>query len=151
MSFIWAAHIVHHQSEEYNLTVALRQSWIQSFFTMFFYLPLATLGFPTEVGLGAIAANAVGQFRFHTRTIGRLGFLESFLNTPSHPGATPAKAHRRHSALNRVFVKKFAEKTVKRIEQIEKRTLELCQAYSWPGNIRELQNIVERSMIFVYG
>jgi PAS domain S-box-containing protein len=45
------------------------------------------------------------------------------------------------------FVKKFAEKMAKRIRQIEKRTLELCQAYSWPGNIRELQNIVERSMI----
>jgi PAS domain S-box-containing protein len=45
------------------------------------------------------------------------------------------------------FVKKFAEKMAKRIKRIEKRTLELCQAYSWPGNIRELQNIVERSMI----
>jgi sterol desaturase/sphingolipid hydroxylase (fatty acid hydroxylase superfamily) len=84
VSFIWAAHIVHHQSEEYNLTVALSQSWIQSLFTMFFYLPLATLGFPTEVALGAIALSAIGQFWFHTRAVGRLGFLESFLNTPSH-------------------------------------------------------------------
>ena len=49
------------------------------------------------------------------------------------------------------FVKKFAEKMAKRIKQIEKRTLELCQAYSWPGNIRELQNIVERSMILCTG
>jgi len=49
------------------------------------------------------------------------------------------------------FVKKFAEKMAKRIKQIEKRTLELCQTYSWPGNIRELQNIVERSMILCTG
>jgi DNA-binding NtrC family response regulator len=49
------------------------------------------------------------------------------------------------------FVKKFAEKMAKRIKQIEKRTLELCQAYSWPGDIRELQNIVERSMILCTG
>jgi PAS domain S-box-containing protein len=49
------------------------------------------------------------------------------------------------------FVKKFAEKMAKRIKQIEKRTLELCQAYAWPGNIRELQNIVERSMILSTG
>src|SRR5215470_3022893 len=49
------------------------------------------------------------------------------------------------------FVKKFAENMAKRIKQIEKRTLELCQAYSWPGNIRELQNIVERSMILCTG
>lgn len=49
------------------------------------------------------------------------------------------------------FVKKFAEKMAKRINRIEKRTLELCQAYDWPGNIRELQNIVERSMILCMG
>ena len=45
------------------------------------------------------------------------------------------------------FVKRFAEKMAKRIRQIEKRTLELCERYQWPGNIRELQNIVERSVI----
>jgi transcriptional regulator with GAF, ATPase, and Fis domain len=49
------------------------------------------------------------------------------------------------------FVKKFAEMMAKRIKQIQKQTLELCQAYSWPGNIRELQNIVERSMILCTG
>jgi PAS domain S-box-containing protein len=45
------------------------------------------------------------------------------------------------------FVKRFAEKMAKRIRQIEKRTLGLCERYQWPGNIRELQNIVERSVI----
>lgn len=45
------------------------------------------------------------------------------------------------------FVKKFAEKMGKRIRRIEKRTLELCEGYAWPGNIRELQNIVERALI----
>ena len=45
------------------------------------------------------------------------------------------------------FVKRFAEKMAKRIRRIDKHTLELCQRYSWPGNIRELQNIVERSVI----
>ena len=49
------------------------------------------------------------------------------------------------------FVKKFAEKMAKRICNIEKRTLELCEAYAWPGNIRELQNIVERSVILCSG
>src|SRR5262249_2706340 len=49
------------------------------------------------------------------------------------------------------FVKKFAEQMAKRVEKIEKRTLELCQAYTWPGNVRELQNIVERSMIVCAG
>jgi formate hydrogenlyase transcriptional activator len=45
------------------------------------------------------------------------------------------------------FVKKFAEKMAKRIRKIEKHTLDICEGYAWPGNIRELQNIVERSAI----
>jgi PAS domain S-box-containing protein len=49
------------------------------------------------------------------------------------------------------FVKRFAEKMAKRIRQIEKRTLEHCERYQWPGNIRELQNIVERSVILCSG
>ena len=49
------------------------------------------------------------------------------------------------------FVKRFAEKMAKRIRQIDKRTLELCDRYPWPGNIRELQNIVERSVILCSG
>ena len=49
------------------------------------------------------------------------------------------------------FVKRFAEKMAKRIRRIEKRTLDLCERYPWPGNIRELQNIVERSVILCGG
>jgi transcriptional regulator with PAS, ATPase and Fis domain len=49
------------------------------------------------------------------------------------------------------FVKRYAEKTGKQIRKIDKNTLELCQGYSWPGNIRELQNIVERSVILCSG
>jgi PAS domain S-box-containing protein len=49
------------------------------------------------------------------------------------------------------FVKRFAEKMAKRIRAIDKRTLELCERYDWPGNIRELQNIVERSVILCSG
>jgi len=96
VSFIWATHIVHHQSEEYNLAVALRQSWIQGLFSMFFYFPLATLGFPLQVGLGTIALNTIGQFWFHTRAIGRMGWLEWVLNTPSH--------HRVHHGRNAKYL-----------------------------------------------
>ena len=49
------------------------------------------------------------------------------------------------------FVKRFAEQMAKRIRQIDQRTLELCERYPWPGNIRELQNIVERSVILCSG
>jgi transcriptional regulator with GAF, ATPase, and Fis domain len=49
------------------------------------------------------------------------------------------------------FVKRYAEKLGKHIRKIDKHTLELCQAYPWPGNIRELQNIIERSVILCSG
>jgi PAS domain S-box-containing protein len=49
------------------------------------------------------------------------------------------------------FVKRYAEKARKRITKIDKNTLKLCQSYDWPGNIRELQNIVERSVILCTG
>jgi formate hydrogenlyase transcriptional activator len=55
------------------------------------------------------------------------------------------------SMLIEYFVKRYAEKIGKQIRNIDKNTLELCQAYSWPGNIRELQNIVERSVILCSG
>ena len=49
------------------------------------------------------------------------------------------------------FVKRYAEKAGKHICKIDNNTLELCQSYPWPGNIRELQNIVERSVILCGG
>ena len=49
------------------------------------------------------------------------------------------------------FVKRYAEKAGKQISKIDKNTLKLCQSYHWPGNIRELQNIVERSVILCTG
>jgi DNA-binding NtrC family response regulator len=49
------------------------------------------------------------------------------------------------------FVKRYAEKAGKQIHKIDANALELCQSYSWPGNIRELQNIVERSVILCSG
>jgi DNA-binding NtrC family response regulator len=49
------------------------------------------------------------------------------------------------------FVKRYAEKARKNINAIDKNTLRLCQSYPWPGNIRELQNIIERSVILCHG
>lgn len=96
INFLWAAHVVHHQSEEYNLTVALRQSALQPFFSMVFYWPLAVLGFPPAVYLACVSFNTLYQFWIHTRTIGRLGPLERVLMTPSH--------HRVHHGRNPVYI-----------------------------------------------
>jgi alkylglycerol monooxygenase len=92
----WAAHVVHHQSEEYNLTVALRQGALQPAFSWVFYLPLALLGFPPAMFLAVSSFNTLYQFWIHTRLIGRLGPLEWIFNTPSH--------HRVHHARNPKYI-----------------------------------------------
>lgn len=95
---LWAAHIVHHQSEEYNLTVALRQSWFQSWFAWVFYLPLAFIGFDPIMFVTLSAFNTLYQFWIHTRAIKHMGFLEHILNTPSH--------HRVHHGSNPKYIDK---------------------------------------------
>jgi sterol desaturase/sphingolipid hydroxylase (fatty acid hydroxylase superfamily) len=92
----WAAHVVHHQSEEYNLTVALRQGALQPAISWVFYLPLALVGFPPAMFLAVSSLDSVYQFWIHTRLVGRLGPLEWVLNTPSH--------HRVHHARNPRYI-----------------------------------------------
>ncbi len=96
VNFLWAAHVVHHQSEDYNLAVALRQSTLQPFLSFFFYLPLALLGFPPLVFFACVAANTIYQFWLHTQLIGRLGPLEAVFVTPSH--------HRVHHGRNPIYI-----------------------------------------------
>lgn len=98
VNIAWSGHGVHHQSEEYNLSVALRQSAFQVFFTWFFYLPLAVLGFSTAWYVSVASFVTMYQFWIHTRFIKTLGPLELILNTPSH--------HRVHHAINGPFIDK---------------------------------------------
>ena len=95
VNVLWAGHVVHHSSEEYNLTVALRQSSLHGLFTWIFYLPLAFLGMPWEMFVACYGLNLVYQFWIHTREVGRLGVLEWFMNTPSH--------HRVHHGVNPTY------------------------------------------------
>jgi sterol desaturase/sphingolipid hydroxylase (fatty acid hydroxylase superfamily) len=92
VNVLWAVHVVHHQSEDYNLAVALRQAVGSSFTSLPFYLPLAFLGVPTVVYATVSAFSTLYQFWIHTELVGKLGPLELVLNTPSH--------HRVHHAVN---------------------------------------------------
>ena len=96
INVFWAAHVVHHQSEEYNLAVALRQGAFQQGFSWIFYLPLALAGFPPVMFLALSSFNTLYQFWIHTRTIGRLGAFEWVFNTPSN--------HRVHHARNPKYI-----------------------------------------------
>ena len=84
VNLFWGGHVVHHQSEDYNLSVALRQSSLQIIWTFAFNLPIALLGFSTLDFALMAAFNTLYQFWIHTETIGKLGWLEYVLNTPSH-------------------------------------------------------------------
>ena len=98
VNFLWAGHVVHHQSEEYNLATALRQSWFAGLFGWVFNLPLAVIGFPTQMFLVGATVNTLYQFWIHTRVVGRLGPLEAWLNTPSH--------HRVHHGVDPEYIDK---------------------------------------------
>lgn len=93
---LWAAHSVHHQSEEYNLTTALRQTSSGFIFSWVFYLPLALVGVPPVVFITVASLNLLYQFWVHTRHIPKLGWLEWVLITPSN--------HRVHHAQNPAYL-----------------------------------------------
>lgn len=99
INFFWNKHAIHHSSEEFNLACALRQS-ISSFVHLFtvFLLPAALLGVPPHV-IGIVAPlHLFAQFWYHTRHIGKMGFLEHIIVTPSH--------HRVHHAINPEYLDK---------------------------------------------
>jgi alkylglycerol monooxygenase len=104
VNLMWAGHVVHHQSEEYNLSVALRQSATQKFYSMFFYAPLAFMGFPTEWFLLCMGINLLYQFWIHTELVGKLPRpIEWVMNTPSHHrvhhGRDPKYIDRNHAGV----------------------------------------------------
>lgn len=85
INLFWGGHVVHHQSEEYNLSVALRQSSLQVIWTFGFSLPIAFLGFKTFDFALIAAFNTLYQFWIHTETIKKLPrWIEFIFNTPSH-------------------------------------------------------------------
>lgn len=92
--WFWASHVIHHSSQHYNLSTALRQTWTGFFSATFiFRLPLFLIGFPPAMVFFVAALNLVYQFWIHTETIGRMPrWFEAVMNTPSH--------HRVHHAAN---------------------------------------------------
>ena len=84
--WFWASHVIHHSSQHYNLTTALRQTWTGFWSLSFaFRLPLLLIGFDVRLVLFVAGINLIYQFWVHTEAVGRLPApLEWLLNTPSH-------------------------------------------------------------------
>ena len=104
VNLMWGAHIVHHQSEEFNYSVALRNSWFTEFVVFFLYLPIPLLGLPLEVFLVGVFVNKLYQFWIHTKTIGRMHpVIEYVFNTPSnhrvHHGKNPQYIDKNYGAI----------------------------------------------------
>ena len=103
VNLFWNRHIIHHSSEEYNLSCALRQS-ISAIVGIYFflYIPMAFIGIPAEVVAVIAPIHFFAQFWYHTRLINRMGWLEYIIVTPSH--------HRVHHAINSEYLdKNFSE------------------------------------------
>ena len=99
INFFWNQHVIHHSSEEFNLACALRQSISNVLgYSSLFLIPAAVLGVPHEVITVLAPLHLFGQFWYHTQHIGKLGFLEYILVTPSQ--------HRVHHAINPIYIDK---------------------------------------------
>ena len=92
----WASHVVHHSSQHFNLSTALRQTWVpMTYFP--FWMPIALLGYPPWMILTMQAVSLMYQFWIHTERIGKLPRpIEFVFNTPSH--------HRVHHGANDIYL-----------------------------------------------
>lgn len=91
--FFWASHVIHHSSQKYNLSTALRQTWTGSFISFIFWLPLPLLGFHPAMILAQMSISLIYQYWIHTELIDKMPkWFEAIFNTPSH--------HRVHHATN---------------------------------------------------
>jgi sterol desaturase/sphingolipid hydroxylase (fatty acid hydroxylase superfamily) len=99
INFLWNKHAIHHSSEEFNLSCALRQT-ISSFVNLFTFLliPAAVLGVPAKVIAITLPIHLFLQFWYHTKHIKKIGVLEQIIVTPSH--------HRVHHAINPEYMDK---------------------------------------------
>lgn len=95
--FFWASHIVHHSSQKYNLSTALRQTWTGGFFSFVFYLILPILGFHPLMIFTQMSISLLYQYWIHTELINKMPkWFETFFNTPSH--------HRVHHGSNPLYL-----------------------------------------------
>ncbi|MFL0352767.1 sterol desaturase family protein [Xanthomarina sp. GH4-25] len=108
----WASHVVHHSSQHYNLSTALRQTWSGGFYTFIFWLWLPLLGFHPAMILLQMSISLLYQFWIHTETINKLPkWFEAVMNTPSHHrvhhGSNPIYLDRNHAGIFIIWDKLF--------------------------------------------
>lgn len=98
INLLWSAHVVHHQSDDFNYTVSVRITLLQAAFRSLFWSFLPIIGFSAYMVTTMLIIHGAYPFFTHTRLIGKLGWLEYFLVTPSH--------HRVHHSRNPRYLDK---------------------------------------------
>lgn len=98
VKLLWTLHNVHHSSPWMNFTTALRLNWLNFIFAPLFFIPVLLLGFSMEQTAIFFILNLFYQFFLHTEAIGKIPFLEGWMNTPS--------AHRVHHGSNTIYIDK---------------------------------------------
>jgi len=110
--FFWASHIIHHSSQKYNLSTALRQTWTGGFFSFIFYLILPILGFHPLMIFTQMSISLLYQYWIHTELIHKMPkWFEAVFNTPSHHrvhhGSNPIYLDRNHAGIFIIWDKLF--------------------------------------------
>lgn len=108
---LWAAHIVHHSSDNFNLGTAVRNGWFTILYKPLFYMWMPAIGFPPEMVVVCLGIEALWQFQLHSVYIPKLGFLEKFLNTHTmhqvHHSQNVEYLDKNHGGILNIFDRMF--------------------------------------------
>ncbi len=152
--WFWASHVIHHSSQHYNLSTALRQTWTGFFSLNFvFRLPLFLIGFPPAMVFFCAGLNLVYQFWIHTEMVGRLPRpIEAVMNTPSHHrvhhGVNPRYLDRNYAGVFIVWDRLFGTFTPERdddpvrygiVHQLGSFNLPWAAFHEWVGIARDVR------------
>ena len=109
--FFWAAHIVHHSSDNFNLGTAVRNGWFTIIYKPLFYLWMPAIGFPPEMVIVCLGIESLWQFQLHSQYVPKLGFIEKVMNTHTMHQVHHAKnieyMDKNHGGFLNIFDKMF--------------------------------------------
>lgn len=152
VNLLWASHVVHHSSEDFNLATAFRQSWTNQFFYWLFYLPMAIVGIPATVFAITALMSAVYQFWVHTQLIHKMGWVDRIFVTPAnhrvHHGRNPYCIDRNYGGTLIIWDRLFGTFSAERDDEpVVYGTLTPLNSWSpvW-GNVKNFAGIFRDAM-----
>jgi len=108
---LWAAHIVHHSSDNFNLGTAVRNGWFTIIYKPLFYMWMPAIGFPPEMVVVCLGIEALWQFQLHSVYIPKMGFIEKIFNTHTmhqvHHAQNVEYLDKNHGGFLNIFDKMF--------------------------------------------